>query len=758
MNSSTGSETGGVVMLAMTVVSTAVGIALVLPLIHSDNQPGLPTVAGTGQNAGLGEVAKDYSEFYPTDTSTSRRDQTVVRSQRVIHRAGQAQYHAQTPATRQPQHSAPNHGRMHQHQEFFPGRERPETVLATRPPAVETPAGPTAWDRQQVTLAEPQTARPVTSMAVAQEPLPFPESDPFSHLTVPAAPDPAPQAPVIRPRTNPAVAAAPPAVAQTPAAPPVATASGQSVPVFAPTQVPAGSVYAPVTVNLDTTAFSDQIRLLEKRIDDVVDRQATPPAPTVARQNKRPREPRMSAEQIEQLARRAAQQVQREAQQAAVQQTRQQERHQQHSQQLARIDSGVDALARTVQSLQQQTEANTAQMQKQMQDRSQSARAAAEVIEGYRQELAAERRRADVERDLRHEESLRIAQREAALLREARGFGKPTPPTLPQTIPQVPVPRGAIVQPRDSRADGIASQPPPLSISRQVPVNQNAKDTSQELFVDPRPAPGNELPPTPSRSAEATEEPMKSTSAGMNTRVLPSPTLPPKAAPAEPLDPFEPFPSAGAKPQSVKTTRPASTTSSSSTPPLQLPSPDAKPQASTAAPASFTKQLRDKAVGFSNTYRFSMAVDDSGKPQVVEHTGEVCPKCGKIHPVNQPHTGSRQVVQAGGQQPTARPSGSGVRQTAAQTSGSTPASTMQSPPVNRVQKPAAPPRRRNTKQAGRGMRKMGQTSGTARQDSTSESEHSFLQLRGDTLTSEPEEPGILHRMSSTLRAMGRSML
>ncbi|MCR9202727.1 MAG: hypothetical protein NXI04_29130 [Planctomycetaceae bacterium] len=780
MNSSPGSQTGSIVMLAMTVVITAVGIALVLPLIDGENRPSLPTAAVTSQSPQT-PVVKDYSEFYPQHSGGQR---TVVASQRVTHRSGQSGFRAEAdgqpqPAVLQPQHSAyvAQSGRVNR-QQFFAGSRMTQQTESQ-----------TAWERQQVTLQPERRTTQSTSVAplstpvatTSDEPLPFPDTDilynelaasaPTTVTSPPAEPAvtaPAFEAPDIRPAAGPQNTVQPPVVQTSVPQTPVVT----GVPLYAPTQVPAGSVYAPVTVNFDAAAISDQIRLLQQRIDQVAEQKVsnvTQPGPiqpgpiqlvlpeqitTLSQQlaqnasrKDRQRDRGDKQARIEQRAQELANQKLQEqqrvlqAQQQAQEQARmlaeQRARQREHSQQLARIGQGMDTLTREMQSLQQHTQASMATASAHKQHAKATADAAAEVIEGYRRELAMERQRANTERELRQEDAIRLAQREAALLREASRF---TPPE------SVPAPRssGGIVKPREMTT-APADSPAPLKISREVPVNENAKAS------------------TPPVEAKQTS----SSSDGMNTKVLP-------ATKTQPPLPFPPFESQPVPTQSA---------------PLQLPSPDAKPQAAhTAAPVSFTKQLSNNAkrsVGFSNTYKFSMEVDQNGHNKVVQTAGpdskagssrqvtatkpigRVCPKCGKIHPVNQPHnTSPQQVVQAAAKDTSGNQKN--VRQTALQNSApqtsAAQAHTAHRPPASYT----APTRgnipreatrtelRRNTRNAGRGMRKMGTAENKKPSADDSEAPR-FLQLRTSTLTEEPDEPSILHRMSSTLRQFGRSV-
>lgn len=792
MNSSPGSQTGSIVMLAMTVVSTAVGIALVLPLIDGENRPSLPT-ADVSSPSSESPVVKDYSEFYPQQNTDQR---TAVPSQRVTHRSGQSSFRSEAdgqpqPAARQPQHSAyiAQSGRVNRQQFFAGGR------------ATESTKTQTAWDRQQVTLQPERTTQRSTVRsnttalstpvaATAEEPLPFPDTDIlYSELAASTPPAASPQSsthfstessvthtttvlptqtaqtPSIPSPVMQAPAVQAPAV-QAPVAPPVVS----GVPYYAPTQMPAGSVYAPVTVNFDAAAISDQIRLLQQRIDQVAEQNVAHTQPAAqpssiqlvlpeeiatlsqhlaqnANRNDKQRDRGDRQARIEQRAQELAnlklQEQQRllQAQQQAQQQERmlaeQNARQQEHSQQLARIGQGMDSLSREMQSLQQQTQASIATAAAHKQNAKATADAAAEVIEGYRRELAMERQRANTERELRQQDAIRVAQREAALLREASRF---TPPEV------VPAPRSSsgIVKPREMTI-APADSPAPLKISREVPVNDNAKASS---------------PPVEAKQTSSSSD-------GMSTKVLPAAETP------TPL-PFPPFES-----QPVPT-QPE---------PLQLPSPDAKPQAShSAAPVSFTKQLSNNAkrsVGFSNTYKFSMEVDQDGNNKVVQTAspdskagssrqvaatkpvGRVCPKCGKIHPVHQPHgsTSPRQVVQADAT--TAAGSQQNVRQTAMQNAtpqtSAAQAHTAHRPPAgytpptrgNMPREATRTELRRNTRNAGRGMRKMGAAEN--KKPSADQSEDpSFLQLRM-SLTEEPDEPSILHRMSSTLRQFGRSV-
>lgn len=551
--------------------------------------------------------------------------------------------------------------------------------------------GSIAWDRQDASQRQGAVGEtPPTSTPVATAPddaLPFPDTDIlYSELARQNAAKRSPamaNPPIATVTSQPAPTAA--SIPHNTNTQPTVVASG--TPIFAPSQVPAGSVYAPVTVNLDTSMFADQLRSMEKRLESVTTSQPATQPPVIQQ---------VIPPQIAQKRNRPAGQRQKQLRQS---------QQIEHTKELNRIGTGFESLVKSFETLQQQTHANLAEARAQTQS---SQQATAEVIEGYRRELALERQRSQLEREMQQREIMRLTQREAALVRERREE-RIVVAELPE--PQLPT----VVR---------------EAVPRHVPVNQDAKDipAPKVLFHESGRTQSNR--------------------AGMSTRILPpgSGTSPPPLSPQAlelKTEPAEKKPPTVQLPEPVMSSRPVS------------------------APAEFTRKLTDNAakakVGFANTFKFAMAVDED-KPTAIQHVkksdhvDKVCPRCGKIHPVSHAHSTSDSIVHASQQQSaTRRSASSDVRQTAMQSSASS------SPQSAAASSGASQPKRdlrRDTRNAGRGMnRKIGHFAGSGGRDTTNSTagDHSFLKLRSSTLTQEPDEPGILHRMSSTLRQFGRSV-
>lgn len=638
MNSSSGYQTGGIVLLTMSIVFCGITIALVIPLIDRANQPlsvNQPVVVGSGQVA-LIPVSPEYSEFYPTKENpqlgTNQATAAGTPSRQTHNRTEQASF-AQTVSdpvvVSSSQFQRPPLPPQVNSTQFYPNSGRPSAGSDT--------------------VAKPQSQSPQPGWA-----------QPSVTVATPSAEAPTAEAPTYEAQPKPQTAAAQPQLVQGVAADktPVVTEGNES-PKFAPGQIPGGSVYAPVTVNLDTSMFSEQIRSLERRLDE-------------AAQNQRPAAPQPVAPQpiIHQPIIQPI--IQQPIAQPAPERPRRERvvrsdgrRRDDRDEDLSRIGDGLKELVSSFRDLQQQTNESLREVSRQAERQE----AATQVIEAYRLAL------------------LRDA-------REAKAIPSPQPAkvaarTVSQDVPQFESPRV-------------------LSQKAGTPVN---------AMLIPK------LVETPSKAEAPTDAEMPFLSLGSPETI--------KAAPVRTVV----KPSMSARilpPQTIE--QPVRLKMS---PPKQIP-PETPPEIEGFLPISLPLDVDSSSlspvpdmsrqvapVAYANTYRFKMAVADSGVAKVVPADG-VCAQCGKAHGPDEPHAAKD----------------ASIVQTAAVVE-----------PKPQAEKPSL---RRDTRNAGRGMnRKIG--SRHPKSELASESSKPFLKLKLPTLTKDGAEPGILHRMSSTIKQLGRSM-
>ena len=634
MNSSSGYQTGGIVLLTMSIVFCGITIALVIPLIDRANQPlpvNQPLVVGSGQVA-LIPVSPEYSEFYPKEedpqSGTNRATAIGTPSRQTNNRTEQASF-AQTVSdpvvVSSSQFQRPPLPPQVNSTQFYPNAGRPSAGSDTvAKPSTQSPQP--GWAQPRVITTPPAGATAY-------------EAQPPQPQTVAAQPQ--PMQSVAADHT------------------PVATEGNES-PRFAHGQVPTGSVYAPVTVNLDTSMFSEQIRSLERRLDE-------------ATQNQRPATPQPVAPQpvIHQPIIHPI--IQQPIAQPAPERPRRERvvrsdgrRREDRDEDLSRIGDGLKELVSSFRDLQQQTNESLREVSRQAERQE----AASQVIEAYR----------------------------LALLRDAREA---------KTIPSP--------QPTKVAARTVSQDVPPFESPRVL--SQKAGTPVNAMLIP-------KLVEAPSKAEAPTDEEMPflslespETIEAAPVRTVVKPSMSARILPPQTIE----------QPVQLKMSTPK-----------QIP-PEAPPEIEGFLPISLPLDVDSSSlspvpdisrqvapVAYANTYRFKMAVADSGEAKVVPADG-VCAQCGKAHGPEEPHAVKEEAS---------------IVQTAAV--------------VEPQPQPEKPNLRRDTRNAGRGMnRKIG--SRHPKSESDSKSSKPFLKLKLPTLTKDGAEPGILHRMSSTIKQLGRSV-
>jgi len=168
-------------------------------------------------------------------------------------------------------------------------------------------------------------------------------------------------------------------------------------------------------------------------------------------------------------------------------------------------------------------------------------------------------------------------------------------------------------------------------------------------------------------------------------------------------------------------------------------------------------------VGYEHVYRFKMEEADDGEMHVVADRAAVCAQCGKVHTMNDvDHVMVPTVAKS---KPEFTEPGESLMSAAVmQASGNLPppnsrvtASTMTQPkPSSSIPLQNAPgagqSHTANTHVGGRGMNRHLQQS-----EEKAVAEGLIPKIRMPSFTTEDDEPGILHRLSSTIKQLGRSV-
>lgn len=679
MNSSARFQTGGIVLLAMSIVFCGVTVAMVIPMLDRANQPlvSAEPLEPPLEADALRPVLPEYSEFYPRmDSQPQRQSEQVATFD--LHQSGSRSRTEQASFAQQ----VPNDTTS----------SNPQFRRPTLPARVNS-TNFYSRSREKFAEADSKDKRANQEWAESRQPTSGEkhQRSEFPNLA---------SAPVTAGNKN---LPKPPVEAD--AANTLASAAATDSPGYSPGQIPTGNVYAPVTVNLDTSMFSEQIRALERRLDNAAQataQETQPPTPQptvepsiVAPSRKKTRQDRVAREdrrrqddRDKELARigdglkelvtsfrELQQQTNQSLREVAFQNQRQQPaavviQQDDRNDDLSRIGDGLKDLVTSFQQLRQQTNESLQEVTRQAERQE----AAAQVIEAYRLALV---------RDVQEIRSLQLPQPTRVA---ARPIASDVPLLqAPETIPQ----KAATFEPNDV-------VPAPV----EIPANIHS------------PAPVLELPREVNDSGDSPKAAasMKSfLQRKMSIRVLPR----------EDSETFVPLEMTRPKKLIAKPTPEIEGFA-----PILLPA-DNDSAALVPVPVS-PRQV--SPVGYANTYRFKMAVVETGESEVVPLNG-VCAECGKSHGPTEAHA-SRDGK---------------IIQTAAVQN--------QSPPKSPEQ--AKVNLRRDTRNAGRGMnRKIGVRKPKPASDD--DSSKGFLRLQLPTMTTDDSEPGILHRMSSTIRQLGRS--
>lgn len=648
MNSSNGYQTGGIVLLTMSIVFCGIAVALVVPLIDRGNQPLLASpadvVAADSNAPALAPVLPEYAEFYRKngDQPFAERQPGIARtpSRRADSRTEQASFAQPVPehvVVSNRQFQKPRLPPQVNSTQFYTNNQAPTVV-------VDRPSQPATTIQQPQAWQQPQAA-------------PMPEHATQQSDSVEGFVDSQPEPAAVVDNT------------------PVAHEEGQT-PQFAPGQVPAGSVYAPVTVNLDTSMFSDQIRSLERRLEEAAQVRQPAPAPAVAQQPVI-HQPIIQPIIQQPIAQPSPQRPRRER----VARSEGRGRNE-RDEDLSRIGNDLKELVSSFRELQQQTNESLREVSRQAERQE----AATQVIEAYRLALL---------RDVQTPRPAVVVERRAV----------PPPVELPQ--------------PTRIAAREVARDYPLFESPRQL--NQKADAPAEAMVIpdliespvrtepDPKPAVQDDTSflTFPDDSTTIVAPPVRTVVQPiMSAKILPPDTF------------AQPVPLKMSAPQPVQVSTPPELEGFEA---IALPL-DVDSSALSPVP-NVARQVAP--VGYANTYRFKVAVSDEGDSRVVP-ADNVCAQCGKVHGPNEPHA-----------VPTSK-----IQQTAA---------------VAETKKATAKPDlRRDTKNAGRGMnRKIGRH--TSQSKTKTDSPKGFLKLKLPTMTGGKDEPGILHRMSSTIKQMGRSV-
>lgn len=498
-----------------------------------------------------------------------------------------------------------------------------------------------------------------------------------------------------------------------------ASSEEQSPPTpFSPAQMPSGSVYAPVTVNLDSSIFSEQTRLLEQQLRDY---KADSEAKTEA-----------LAQQADEARRR-----QRNERVRGDNDHRDEE--------LAKISQNFEQLVKSFRELQNQTHQSLQQVSSQVENREM----AAELAEAYKRslQLEEERRKEIIEasrlaaaleiqkfanqqqQDHQHQQLLelkRIAAEFSANSR-TRVAQAPRAEAVPQHQPQ-PQPAMALPQPLQ-----LPSEPTSSFVAPETTIRTQASSISQPRIL-PAPRPNHDslllLAPRIIEDPKANQH-SQTAAAGRDRggKLKSDLKSADDSADLPNLDDDKPLEVTSPPWQSLEIGLEPDVQ------PLRVPT---LQESASLKPVQTPRDRRIvKPVAYANTYRFTMDVDAEGQQRVVsaprssrQEDGESATHTEAIRSELQQTSAANNSVAA-----IANPSIS-TRSKSAAAAG----------PTKDL--------RRDTRNAGRGMNK---NFGAVASEVPAEDRKPWLRLSVPSLTTQDDEPSLLHRMSSAVRQMGRSV-
>nr|AKB95216.1 hypothetical protein [uncultured bacterium] len=666
MNSSSEFQTGGIVLLAVSIVFCGLAAAALLPLINGKNgPPPAPLAISAAQSSELTiRAGEEFSEFYPPSVHSANEQLQRSRSVNVVTKPSPSI--AKNPAF------------------------APKTFAVVQPPAVAELHNPLATTPPSETMVQPTPDWMLSPSPFAVDTSSQPSTGQTDNALAQRSKTVIANAPV----SNPPKATAP--VLNTPeAAVPVVNApavntgnEGQIPAAINPRQMPPGSVYAPVTIHpvtvqVDGSLFAEQLKTISDRVDTfIAANERTSDQNTVLRRQQKAH--RNKSRALE---------------------TRDEE--------IEKLGESLDQLAKSIQEL----KVDTHQSLKQVTRQADRTAVASQVIESYRRALEDERLTQSPR------PATQIASRPAATFSDTPAVpaeipvSKPPEATIPTLVPwrveavmpksapvTLPVPEKPSLENPSLEKPSLEKPslekpsdwvPPPVLVK---PVEVPAETSAKTVFKTPFLPIAEHQPP----SRPVFSEPQPEITAPVSVDVLPKPVVSDDVI----LDLEErPIPERSGK---------ASTPTSS----LDLQNPK------TFTP--LTGEMDDDAVlldpfpprrmvspvGFENVYRFKMAEADDGQAEVVPAGGNVCQNCGKVHAVGTPHTRS----------------------------------------VSSTKSSAGTASQPNNRQgARRSIRKINET--RTRPATTGDSP----QAPASPGSQQPTEPSVLHRMSSVLKSVGRSL-
>lgn len=355
--------------------------------------------------------------------------------------------------------------------------------------------------------------------------------------------------------------------------------------VYSPQQLPPGTVYAPVTVNVDSSSLAEQMQQMSVRFEELVEQKNQAVTAAVEQAEKK------------QLARKQRQQKRPTVDPQA-------------QQQIVRIEAGLLQLAESVNALQSRTQTDMQELALQKS----RAEAASQLLENYERTLSA--RLQSIEAS--HAE-LKSPTRVAMVPDETYSDGVPFPVEAatefsvvesPESAPEVFFDVLPDTEP-EVTLDEIVPPAPPEPAPALEPL------PALELFEPPLPEPEVSAAPAlliETLSSEASfEEPVQLDGGDAQALVIVESDEPQTllTIPAQSLSPIPP---------------PPTTTLQDIMPP------ETAPPVVQEIPALPT-------VGYENVYRFKLAdVEAEEGPTVVPGDGPVCPQCGLLHGPGEAHS------------------------------------------------------------------------------------------------------------------------
>ena len=676
MNDSNGFQTGGIVLLAMSIVFCGLAFSLVLPMINGANQPSpFTSSAAASTEVAVGpNVTEAYAGFYPPANNSAPSAAALD--------------------------SHVTHSRMAEQASFT--NLDSEWAISSPPVAQSTNPGPAApgnvSSRQQGFSSNPCYAT-----------VPEVPTTTSTHRTstqsfgVKGTADPQYESTIVTNETFETVETI------------ETSAEEQSTPAkYSPDQMPGGSVYAPITVNLDSSIFAEQTRLLEQQLRDY---RAESEAKTQA-----------IAKQANEARQRQRDEIIRG-------------NNDHRDKELAKISQNFEELVKSFRELQHQTHQSLQQVSSHVEDR----QMAAELIESYKRSL-------QVEEDRRKE--ILDASRVAVAL-EIQKFANE---------------QQQLIQ-REARQQRILQTqvPVPDTVSKsRTQVAQAPRDEEvprpDSVIVVPQPMP---LPPQPTSSFVSPGSTIRMQASSISRpRVISSPKpnsdplLPPRIN--EDTTPVKHKSAATREHSGMQKSDFKSVGDSAVLPnlddekPLEVTSPQWElmdidqetelhplrvPTQQESASLKPVRELQDRRavtpVAYSSTYKFTMEVNPEGEPRVVPA------------PISSGRTADNVTERVASVR-------SEVQQASAETRTAACSAEYCVNSPSKSTTTAEPTRdlRRDTKNAARGMNR---NFGAVSPEVGGEDRKPWLQLRVPSLTMEEDEPGLLHRMSSAVRQMGRSI-